>query len=147
MSKTITSETMTDLFGPPVSVTTVDDLVATGDLVDARELPDGAGDITNERWPDRKLRILVSRRLHATMQAAVEHPRRGNDWRGVWWDVITMAAVYSATTRAARQARDEGVGFGKFPVIITGAGRRRNYDLVVSVAADLTITFMHPEDR
>jgi len=125
---------------------TADQALEDGVLFDARQLPDDAGKITDELFGDIP-KVVLSAALYETMRKAVAAKRHCNDWRGVWWDIVQLAGVFGATKRAMQGANEDGVGYGTFPVIITGAARRRNYRLMVAATCDGTITFMHPEDR
>ena len=78
------------------------------------------------------------------MIRAVENKRCHNDWNGVLWDVLFMASL------AVRRAGDNDTAY--FKVVITGAGRTRNHQMLIKVGAvDIDdpapcFTIMFPED-
>ncbi len=65
----------------------------------------------------------------ALIQKAVDHPDHGNEWQGVWHDVLFMCRA------APVQVIPDG---WLFKVIITGTGRRRVHVLKIQ---------LHPGDR
>lgn len=53
----------------------------------------------------------------ALIEQAVLHPKHGNDWAGVWHDILWMLAVQRRPLSPGQRRRAR--------VIITGTGRRK----------------------
>lgn len=85
--------------------------------------------------------VAVTTEVFAIMQRAVENARWGNDYAGIMHDMLWMS-------RVCRRVVDESTVL--FKVIITGAGRTRNFvfKLVVGPgdAGEPVITIMLPNE-
>ncbi|MEM9596946.1 MAG: hypothetical protein AAGD06_21930 [Acidobacteriota bacterium] len=120
---------------PVVFTYTAMDAVADGVLVSARE--GELADVTTQHVK-AGLPVYLSHGLYALMARAVENPRAGNDWRGVWHDILSMWRV---AVRSRRGVSD----FLDFEVDINGAGRTRRHRIFATFDAN-GLTFMLPED-
>ncbi len=134
-----------------ISRSTVDDAVSDGTLIDcrARDWPyfDAATDsVVRQHFRDI-LPVYLSRGVAALIAKAVDNKRAGNDAAGVLHDIFMMAFLGRLATWIERRlAAGQDAATREFRVIIRGAGRRSNYDLVASVDAD-GLVFMFPGER
>jgi hypothetical protein len=71
------------------------------------------------KWP-----VYMSRHVFDLMEKAVNNPRWGNDYKGVWHDILTMSNA---------RYREINKGTREFQVIIRGAGHRQIYTMVAQV--------------
>ncbi len=77
----------------------------------------------------------------ALIQKAVDHPDYGNDWKGVWNDVLWMSGMPPIPLIPSGRM---------FRVIITGTGKRRLHNLkIIAHGGDRgepCLTIMLPEE-
>lgn len=97
--------------------------IEDGTLVDAT-LGEIA-DVTRQHFGP--VHVAMTRSTYELILRAVYNERHGNDWRGVWHDVLTMASG------AVRRSANRGGTAEPFRVIITGAGRGKYHTLWASV--------------
>ena len=109
-----------------VSVYTRAQALADGVLIDAST--GDLAEISNQHLPG--VHVAMTAAVGALIEKAVAHPDHGNDWKGVWTDILWMAGA------APGQAVPGGGRL--FRVIITGTGRKRLHTLRIQV---------HPGDR
>ncbi len=134
---------MTEDWGDIISTYTRKQALEDGEQVDANI---GAlAEVTRQHF---KIPVYMTRSVWAIMERACSpesNKRWGNDARGVWHDICTMA------TMQMRQHPQGDRAF--FQVIITGAGRNKYHDMVaVCAAMDIDdarpcVTIMLPEDE
>ena len=108
-----------------VSIYTRAQAIADGVVVDAT-----GGDlaaISAQHFPG--VHIVMTAAVAALIQKAVDHPDHGNDWKGVWHDVLWMSRV--APVKSFPGGR-------LFKVVITGTGRKRLHTLKLQI---------HPGDK
>ena len=95
--------------------------IADGFQVDAN-----IGDLAEVTRQHYKWPVFMSRHVFDLMEKAVNNPHWGNDYKGVWHDILYMSKVrYREINEVAR----------KFEVIIRGAGKRQIYTMIAEVAA------------
>lgn len=100
-----------DIFGEVISVYTREQALADGVLVDLAVV---APDVCAQHF---KYPVAATTEVWSIIKRAVENKRHCNDYKGVIHDILWMARngrTVDATTRL-------------FTVIITGAGRTRNF--------------------
>lgn len=103
--------TLEELFGDVIHVYSREQAIADGVLVDLSKIaPKVCGEVYN-------LPIAVTAAVWSIIDKAVKNERACNDLDGVVWDILYMSRVY---------AKRDAQSF-LFPVIITGAGRKRNH--------------------
>jgi len=108
-----------------VSVYTRAQAIADGVIVDATGGDLGA--ISAQHFPG--VHVAMTAAVAALIQKAVDHPDHGNDWKGVWHDVLWMSRVAPVQSFP---------GGRLFKVVITGTGRRRLHTLKIQI---------HPGDK
>lgn len=88
------------------------------------------------RWP-----IAVTRRVWSLVEKSVAHPEWHNDLAGVLHDILWMSRRYGRNISPTERL---------FSVIITGAGRRRNWTLKIvsgpDDAGEPCLTIMFPDE-
>lgn len=98
------------IFGPIISSYSRAQAIDDGTLVDAT-----IGDFAEVTAQHFKIPVAMSNAVFAIIEQAVNHPKHGNDYKGVWHDVCTMAKWY--------MKKDSSDPYC-FKVKITGAGRK-----------------------
>jgi hypothetical protein len=131
----MTTATLTDLFGPPISTYTRAQAIADGVLVDLSAL---APDVCRQHY---KVQVACTAAVWGLIEKAIRNPRHCNDLNGVVHDVLWMSRVYCSPLSPTTKM---------FRVTIKGAGRRSVYDLraVCGPADDASpcLTIMLPEE-
>lgn len=79
-------------------------------------------------WP-----VYMTREVFGLMEKAVKDPKWGNDFKGVWHDILTMS----------KHGKMLGKGTSQFLVIITGTGSK-NYHLMVAEVVPTDIDDARP---
>ena len=103
-----------------VSVYTRAQAIADGVIVDTT-----GGDlaaISAQHFPG--VHVAMTAAVSALIQKAVDHPEHGNDWKGVWHDVLLMCRV--APVKSFPGGR-------LFKVVMTGTGRKRLHTLKLQI--------------
>lgn len=121
-----------------VYVYTREQAIEDGVLIDARQ--GELEEVTRQHFPG-PCPVVMTSGLYELIRRAVENRGAGNDWRGVWHDVLWMFRV-SGARRGALDRMGDRCGFR---VIITGTGRRRLHT-VVGVFDGEALTFMLPHE-
>ena len=116
-------------------------------LADGEQVDCNIGDLAEVTRQHFKYPVYMTRSVFAIMERACSpksNKRWGNDMKGVWHDICTMA-----TMEMRYYPNDDSVNF---QVIITGAGRNKYWDMIATCSAtDIDdpapcITIMLPED-
>lgn len=131
---------MTDPFwGDPISTYSRKQALEDGEQVDCN-----VGDLAEVTRQHFRYPVYMTRSVFSVMERAVNNPKYGNDMRGVWHDICTMATM---------QMRQHPQGdHACFRVIITGAGKNKYHDMIaVCGATDIDdarpcVCIMLPED-
>ena len=90
------------------------------------------------KWP-----VFMTRAVFDLIEMAVNNPRWGNDYKGVWHDILWMSRVMK---------RDIDERTVEFQVIIRGVGKRSKYTMIAQSGpmdiddARPVITIMFPEE-
>lgn len=101
------------------------------------------GDVTKQFL---KYRVFMTEGVFETIQRAVNNEKYCNDFDGILHDIVWMAYL------KIKMMADRGTDTVYFKVIITGAGRKKYYNMVLQIGAtdidDPTpaFTIMFPED-
>lgn len=114
------------------------DMIADGDLVDMQQ-----GDMQEVlRQHIGTMPCAMTRGLWEIVEKAVTNPRQCNDIKGVVHDILWMSGarrvalkVLGEIDAGTRALASLPLHF-RFRVIITGAARQRNWDLVMSLTFD-----------
>jgi hypothetical protein len=120
-----------------VSVYTRAQAIADGVLIDATT--GDLAEISAQHFPG--VHVAMTATVCELIRRAVEHPDHGNDWKGVWHDILHMS----------RFCPVQAVPGGRlFRVIITGTGRKRLHTLKAIVhpgdKGESCYTIMLPEE-
>jgi len=116
------NSSLEDLFGPVIHAYTRQQALEDGVLVDAMQGELAAVSRQHYKWP-----IAMTASLWGLIQRAVNSPKYVNDLPGVWHDILWMSRVGGAEVSPTER---------RFTVIITGAGRRRNWPLKIVSGPD-----------
>lgn len=132
-------QSLTELFGEPIHITTRAQLIADGDLVDLSAMDDPAlHRVCRDHF---KYPIALTRTVFELVRKAVENKRYSNSYAGIMHDMLWMA-------RARKQMVNESTAL--FEVIIQGAGRQRIYKFKLVVGpgdnAEPVITISLPNE-
>ncbi len=124
-------ESMTDFFGEVIHSYTRAEALSDGFLFDMNQVIP-----INESG--YKFPVACTSAVYSIIERAVKNERCMNDYKGVIWDFFHMSRMYG-----------KGSEF-LFPVIITGAGRKRNYQFKCCIGpgdnGEGVITIMLPEE-
>lgn len=129
--------TLEDLFGPVIHAYTREQALEDGVLVDAMQ--GQLADVSRQhyKWP-----IAMTASVWGLVERAVNNPKYFNDLPGVWHDILWMSRVNGMDVSPTER---------QFIVIITGAGRRRNWPLKIISGPDdegqpcLTVMLPHED--
>lgn len=131
------ASTMEEIFGETISSYSRSQAIEDGFLVDLMQ--DQMLDVCRQHY---KFPIACTAAVFSIMQKAVENPRYCNDYAGVLHDMLHMSKIYK------RQIDESTV---IFRVMITGAGRQRNFDFKLQVGpgdnSEPVITITMPEEN
>ena len=113
---------------------TAEQAVADGVLMDARQ-----GEIAEvtAQHVKAELPVYIAHGLRELIQRAVDNRRTGNDWKGVWHDILS---IWRLAVRLQNNS-----DFMAFEVLITGAGRKKKHR-IFAVLDGAGLTFMLPSD-
>ena len=130
------TNTMDEIFGETIHVYSRTQAIEDGFLVDLMQ--DEMLEVCRQHY---KFPIACTTSVFEIMRKAVENPRYRNDYAGVLHDMLWMSKVMK------RQIDESTV---IFRVIITGAGRQRNFDFKLQVGpgdqGEPVITIMLPNE-
>lgn len=130
------TNTMEEIFGETIYAYTRAQAIEDGFLVDLMQ-----GDMADVARQHYKFPIACTSSVFGIMQKAVENPLYCNDYAGILHDMLYMSKVFK------RQIDESTV---IFRVIITGAGRQRNFDFKLQVGpgdqGEPVITIMMPDE-
>ena len=131
---TLSPEEMFEIWGKPISCYTRQDAIEDGVLVDTQ-----VGDFQEvTRQHLGACPCVMTPGVFSLIEQAVLHPKHGNDWAGVWHDILWMLAVQRRplTLGEPRRAR----------VIITGTGRRKIHELDAVFDGEAVTVLLPGED-
>lgn len=138
MNTTPTAADLAEIFGEPIHTYTRRAAIEDGMLVDLTDPESDTAEVCRQHY---RYPIACTAAVFEIMRRAVENPRYCNDYKGVLHDMLHMSKVYK------RQLSPSAV---MFRVIITGAGRSRNYDFKLVVGpgdqGEPVITIMMPNE-
>ncbi len=117
--------TLAEQFGEPISVYTREQAIDDGVLIDGT-----IGDLAEVSRQHFKYPIAMTAEVFEIIERAVNNPKYGNDYKGVWHDILYMS-IHSPT-------EDLGLSGHLFQVIIKGAGRKQCHTLKI---------LCHPDDN
>jgi len=130
----VSAEEMSEIFGEPISCYTREEAIEDGVLVDAQ-----VGDfqeVTRQHLGDCP--CVMTPEVFALIEQAVLHPKHGNDWAGVWHDILWMLAVQRRPLPLGKRRRAR--------VIITGTGRRKIHQLDAVFDGEAVTVLLPGED-
>jgi hypothetical protein len=102
---------------PVIFAYTRREAIEDGVLVDAT-----VGDLAEVTRQHFKVHVAMTAAVFGILERAVENPRHLNDYKGVWHDVCWMLRIAISRQPAERSSSEL-----LFRVIITGAGRSKNW--------------------
>ena len=138
MEQATTTASLFEIFGAPISTYTRAQAIDDGLLVDFTDPESDTGEVCRQHY---KHPIAATAAVFEVMQKAVENRNYCNSYAGILHDMLWMS-------RAASRKLDESTVI--FPVIIAGAGRRRNYEFKLNVGpgdqGEPVITILLPHE-
>ena len=95
-------------------------------LEDGLQVDANIGDFAEVTKQHYKWPVFMTRAVYELIDKAVKNEKWGNDYKGVWHDILQMSKV-------RRTYLDESTV--KFEVIIRGAGRKQIYTMIAEAGA------------
>ena len=117
------SPTVTELFGETIYTYTRKQAIEDGYQVNVDTLVPGL-----RKEAGFNYNVFFENSLYTLIEKAVKNEKYCNDWEGVIWDIFTMFKYY-------KNAGWQDPKCVLMKVLITGAGRKRNHWLKVTVGA------------
>lgn len=129
---------MNAIFGEVIYAYSREQAIEEGVLIDLSYKESDTAPVCRQHY---KFPIACTAAVFEVMQNAVENPNYSNSYAGILHDMLWMS-------RAAGRKLDESTVL--FPVIIAGAGRRRNFEFKLNVGSgdrgEPVITIMLPAE-